>query len=1076
MRSKPRVVRLMNDPLTPEQVEDVIAPLKDFQRRTVDFAFDRLFRDGNGSRRFLVADEVGLGKTLVARGVTARAIEHLQCEDERRIDIVYVCSNMDIVRQNLNRLNFLEDVDSDALCTRITMMPVQVSELNSRRVNMLGLTPGTSLDLRSRMGRKEERALIWRMLDPHWNLSETDGAFAAFQCTCKPDGWRSALRNAVDYDIDAALQQHFVSRVLQEEGLKEQFAHVCSDFSGRSLPPGSKGRRADLISRLRFLLATVCVRALQPDLIILDEFQRYRPIIDGTDEQTQLARELLGWEDVRLLLLSATPYKMYTGSAEDEDHYEDFIAVSKFLLNGDEDAVTELQEGLGDFRRGLYRARDADLALLKNARDRVEEQLRRVMVRNERGRAVEEELVHDAHDGPVPVGPGDLQDYALFDQIGQAIKGPAPVDYWKSAPYLLNVMGSSSYKLKRQLTDRLESNGKVNPERMPDGALLRKDDIEDYAGLDPRNGRLRALIKEMLDNEAWRLLWIPPSLPYYRTESAYDREEIRDFTKRLVFSSWGMVPRAIATLCSYEAERRMMAEAQEMKYSDATGVGRLLDFRMDGEPARMSVLGILYPCVTLATKIDPLQEALAEPEEIELSEVLTRVEAQVRELLEPIVRQEAPIGENATGGADQAWYWAALALLDRKHGGLKSPARAWFDAKNDWQWERLLHPDGENDDLEGGFSEHVERFRQCFNGKIDLGPPPDDLYEVIAQIALAGPGVVALRSLLRQIPGFAQGRTQIMASAARIALGFRTLFNLHEVRSMLRPTGVREETPYWRIVLEHCASGNLQAVMDEYTHVLRESLGLIDAGAPRVAHEVSEEIAEVLSLGAATLRLDEFSWGPREGLRHKGDMGVRCRYALRFGDLRSEDRTVARRSDVRQAFNSPFRPFILATTSIGQEGLDFHLYCHSVCHWNLPSNPVDLEQREGRVNRYKCHAIRRSVARDLGLAALIECNDDPWQALFAAAESRRRPDQTELVPWWVYDGPGSVKIQRIVPMLPLSRETQRLPALKEALAAYRLVFGQPRQEDLLEYILDRLDEDEIDREALRECQIDLTPR
>src|SRR3546814_9477258 len=34
---------------------------------------------------------------------------------------------------------------------------------------------------------------------------------------------------------------------------------------------------------------------------------------------------------------------------------------------------------------------------------------------------------------------------------------------------------------------------------------------------------------------------------------------------------------------------------------------------------------------------------------------------------------------------------------------------------------------------------------------------------------------------------------------------------------------------------------------------------------------------------------------------------------------------------------------------------DFHPYCYRVYHWNLPSNPVDLEQREGRVHRYKGH-------------------------------------------------------------------------------------------------------------------------
>ena len=37
---------------------------------------------------------------------------------------------------------------------------------------------------------------------------------------------------------------------------------------------------------------------------------------------------------------------------------------------------------------------------------------------------------------------------------------------------------------------------------------------------------------------------------------------------------------------------------------------------------------------------------------------------------------------------------------------------------------------------------------------------------------------------------------------------------------------------------------------------------------------------------------------------------------------------------------------MLASTSIGQEGLDFHNYCRRIVHWNLPSNPIDLEQRE----------------------------------------------------------------------------------------------------------------------------------
>src|SRR5918992_104588 len=113
-------------------------------------------------------------------------------------------------------------------------------------------------------------------------------------------------------------------------------------------------------------------------------------------------------------------------------------------------------------------------------------------------------------------------------------------------------------------------------------------------------------------------------------------------------------------------------------------------------------------------------------------------------------------------------------------------------------------------------------------------------------------------------------------------------------------------------------------------------------------------------------------------------MRRRGHFALRYAEERSEDGTepVTRASQVQEAFNSPFRPFVLATTSVGQEGLDFHTYCHAVVHWNLPSNPVDLEQREGRVHRYKGHAIRRNVAATYELSHITPEAVDPWESLF----------------------------------------------------------------------------------------------
>jgi len=199
---------------------------------------------------------------------------------------------------------------------------------------------------------------------------------------------------------------------------------------------------------------------------------------------------------------------------------------------------------------------------------------------------------------------------------------------------------------------------------------------------------------------------------------------------------------------------------------------------------------------------------------------------------------------------------------------------------------------------------------------------------------------------------------------------------------------------------------------------------------------------------------------------------------LRFGDEKSEGvEEWTRSADVRIAFNSPFRPFILATTSVGQEGLDFHQYCHRVVHWNLPSNPVDLEQREGRVHRYKGHVIRRNLARNYGLSGLKSAGEqlfDPWEFMFDRALEERDPDSNDLVPFWIYDTDKGFKIERRIPMLPLSKEWGQLGWLKKSLVAYRSVMGQPRQEDLLEFLAQKLSGDEL-IEFVEKSRIDLSP-
>lgn len=307
--------------------------------------------------------------------------------------------------------------------------------------------------------------------------------------------------------------------------------------------------------------------------------------------------------------------------------------------------------------------------------------------------------------------------------------------------------------------------------------------------------------------------------------------------------------------------------------------------------------------------------------------------------------------------------------------------------------------------------------------------------------------------------------------AGTLANAFRTLFNLPEITAFLR-RGSSEE-PYWRLVLGYCVDGCLQSVLDEYAHVLRDLETGRGASPSEAARQVAEIMQEALMLHTASLRVDLPNTS--DGRIDIDRMAMRARFAVRFGDERTTDESgTMRQEHVRRAFNSPFWPFVLASTSIGQEGLDFHPYCHAVVHWNLPGNPVDLEQREGRVHRYKGHAVRKNLARRDGLTK-CRASQDPWQELFTRSSRAAGAGTRDLEPFWVCECKGGDRIQRHVLAQPLSRDAEHFDRLRRSLSVYRMAFGQPRQEDLLEYLMKHLGPEEAVQVAQR-WTIDLSPR
>ncbi len=1036
--------------------EAALAPLKLFQRRTVDYAFARLFTDPDRTRQFLVADEVGLGKTMVAKGVIAKTIELLQ-DSIPRIDIVYICSNGAIAQQNLARLNVLGD-RAHNLPTRLTLLPLQLGGdkgLRRNRVNFISLTPGTTFDLKSSTGTARERALIVRMLEAL--LAPGDGKFTLFRVGSGEGPWQVTLSDIRQQPIDEEIATNFRARVAAEPGLLDDINSLADIWRpGSGLERSMRARRDPLIARLRGLLAKDCVAALEPDLIVLDEFQRFNELLHGGTEAAELAQHLFEYADengqeTRTLLLSATPYRMLTlsgDSPEDGNHYSDFLEVMRFLF-GKERGTSNVVE----LERELQRYRECMLALpsgfdaARQAKVNLEARLRRVVTRTERVGETEarDSMVREVAE-TVDVTPGDLLEARTIAAVAEAARAPGTLEYWKSAPYLMSFM--RDYKLRERLDDLADH---PTPELL--SALkavrpfqLRRSDVDQYRSLPLNNGRMRALKRLAFEADLANRLWMPPSLPYFG--------ERIEGTKALVFSSWSMVPDAIAALISHEAERLSHEAERQMGlgykqhgYFDRPTT-RPIQFReAQGRLAGLRALQLVCPSPALAAAVDPLhilcRNRLVENQEQQRIAAMSAVEP----LAQMLHRAQMPPDREVT------WEWASGAWLDlrdaRSFADWLQASGGLIACGDEEAWPahvRALHSAAQADEI---------------LGSVDLA----ELVSHLADVALGSPATCALRAFSRIAPDLGLSSPVMLTAAAKVGMGFRSLFNQPESQALLRAS---EDDHYWRSILRFCAEHDLQSVLDEYVHVLLEAEGLQGHPTEKAIPELAEAMVAALSLRPAQIDVDEVSI--RRGKIVNIPFRMRGRFAMRLAP-RGEDESGEQRTGlVREAFNSPFRPFVLASTSVGQEGLDFHPYCHRLVHWNLPSNPVDLEQREGRVHRYKSHAIRLNVASAQRTKLFESTESDPWAAMFRAARDAAKGD-SDLEPYWICPGPA--KVERRVLSFPYSRETARLGWLKRSVAVYRLAFGQPRQDDFLEWL--RNLQGGMADNALSEVQISLKP-
>lgn len=671
----------------------------------------------------------------------------------------------------------------------------------------------------------------------------------------------------------------------------------------------------------------------------------------------------------------------------------------------------------------------------------------------------------------LPSEPEDLAGAVSARRIARRLKTRDGVEYWKSAPYFLDFMRDYQFRTAAVAATGGDRNF-VSKEAKRGMLLLDLTAMRRLDALAIPSARLRDLVRDAVPPGAERLLWVSPALPYMRPEGLF--ADAASDLKRLIFTEWRLAPDAISAMISYEIEHRLAADlrsakSQRMRRNSREltqrhlRFGELGDTLRLGRPARttsdptlgMAPLALLLAGAELAALGDPLAVALDSGAPVERAALLKTVRSRVVEALRPLG------GRAASGRIDERWYWGALLLIEK---------RAAIDS-----WLAGADPflsDGETGAVDLG------RVREAIETILDdpaqLGRRPRDLADVITRLAVGSPGVCAYRALLRTSSG-SVGDAVLRRGAFHVARGFQTLFNQGEANAAVQLQYPGRGRVYWRQALDYCIDGNLQALLDEHLHFEMDGLEMFEGTPDGKLEKGARSVHGAMTLRRASIEVRGLERRRRGGSRKDHDaVRLRCRHALRFAEIKEADGPVSRLDAVRAAFNSPFRPFLLASTAVGQEGLDFHPWCHAVTHWNLPRSPVELEQREGRVHRYKGHAVRLNVASAVGFDVLAEAGatakGDVWKRMFALAAERE--PESDLAPCWVFESCADpVRIKRIVPILDWSREHDAWPRLRNRLATYRLVMGLPRQDDLLE----TLERNGVTAEQAKLWKIDLSP-
>jgi hypothetical protein len=322
----------------------------------------------------------------------------------------------------------------------------------------------------------------------------------------------------------------------------------------------------------------------------------------------------------------------------------------------------------------------------------------------------------------------------------------------------------------------------------------------------------------------------------------------------------------------------------------------------------MNNFSLLYPCLFLAELYDPAINVIEKKSFQQIKN-----ELKIRLISE---FNKYNLNRYVSGKGDwQKWYWLAPLLLD-KAINKNQIVFDWFE-KGMPPSELSIDTENVNVDKEenSGKNTHFENAQSIFlhDDILEIGKLSDDQLELIcdnlAELTLGSSAICYLRSQKRH----KQLSLELLDASYNVSSAFLTMFNKPESIALVRLHS--SEGDYWQRALKYMIDGNIQAMLDEFVYLLVKGENIVSTSV------LSDFLSDILSMRTVTSDTDDYqTFIDNLTSEKKKRNSIRSHYAVDFGIQKiNTAKGAGRQINIRQAFNSPFRPFVLASTSIARK-------------------------------------------------------------------------------------------------------------------------------------------------------------